>query len=81
MTVELPDAPAKAAGLTADDARLRIAFSLYREGRLSTRQCGELAGLDRRAFMDQLALHRVEAPYGIADLEVDLANLRQLGLL
>jgi predicted HTH domain antitoxin len=78
MNVELPDAPALAAGLTPEDARLRIAFSLYREGRLSTRQSAELAGLDRHAFMDQLALHRVEAPYSIADWESDLATIQTL---
>lgn len=79
MNVELPDAPAIAAGLTADEARLRVAFSLYREGRLSTPQCAELAGLSRRAFMDELARHRVEAPYALADLEGDAATLKALG--
>jgi predicted HTH domain antitoxin len=79
MNVELPDAPAAAAGLTCGEARLRIAFSLYREGRLSTHQCAELAGLSRHAFMDELARHRIEAPYALADLEADAATLRALG--
>jgi predicted HTH domain antitoxin len=79
MNVELPDAPVIAAGLTADEARLRVAFSLYREGRLSTPQCAELAGLSRRAFMDELARHRVEAPYALADLEADATTLKELG--
>lgn len=79
MTVELPDAPASAANLTPGEARLRVAFSLYREGRLSTGLCAELAGLDRRAFMDELAKHKVEAPFTVADLEADLADLRALG--
>jgi predicted HTH domain antitoxin len=78
MKVELPDAPVAAAGLTAEEARLRLAFSLYREGRLSTLQCAELAGLSRRAFMDELARHRVEAPFTSADLEADLETLRKL---
>jgi len=79
MKVELPDAPVAAAGLTAEEARLRLAFSLYREGRLSTRQCAEMAGLSRRAFMDELARHRIEAPFGVADLDADLASLSKLG--
>jgi predicted HTH domain antitoxin len=78
MKVDLPDAPAAAAGLTPDEARLRLAFSLYRDGRLSTKQCAEMAGLDRRAFMDELARHRVEAPYSVADLDADLATLGRL---
>ncbi|MFZ5497090.1 MAG: UPF0175 family protein [Verrucomicrobiota bacterium] len=78
MKVDLPDAPAAAAGLTPEEARLRVAFSLYREGRLSTKQCAELAGLDRRAFMDELARHRIEAPYDLADLKSDLATLDKL---
>ena len=81
MNVELPDAPAAAAKLTPDEARLRVAFSLYHEGRLSTGLCAELAGLDRRAFMDELARHKVEAPFTVADLEADMADLRALGRL
>lgn len=78
MNVELPDAPSAAAGLTPDEARLRVAFSLYREGRLSTPQCAELAGLSRHAFLDELARHRIEVPYDLADLETDAATLKAL---
>lgn len=81
MNVEVPDATAAAAKLTPDEARMWLAFSLYREGRLSTGSCADLAGLDRRAFMDELARHRVEAPFTVADLEADLADLRTLGRL
>ena len=81
MNVEVPDATAAAAKLTPDEARLWLAFSLYREGRLSTRQCADLAGLARRAFMDELARHRVEAPYAVPDWEADFATLQKLGHL
>ncbi len=81
MNVELPDAPAAAAKLTPEEVRLRLAFSLYRDGTLSTGRCAELAGLNRRAFMDELAKHKVEAPFTVADLESDLADLRALGRL
>ena len=81
MTVEQPDAPASAAGLTPDDARLRLAFSLYTEGRLSTLKAALLAGLDRDSFLDELARHRVPAPFTTEDLEADLATLRKLKLL
>ncbi len=77
MIVELPDSPAMAAKLTPEEARLSVAFALYREGRLSTRQCAELAGLTRSAFMDELARHRVESPYSVSDLNADLATLRK----
>jgi predicted HTH domain antitoxin len=81
MNVELPDAPVAAARLTPEEVRLRLAFSLYGDGSLSTGLCAELAGMDRRAFMDQLAKHKVEAPFTVADLEADLADLRALGRL
>lgn len=81
MNVEVPDAAAAAAKLTPDEARLRLAFSLYREGRLSTGLSAELAGMDRRAFMDELARHRVEAPYSVVDWEADVATLQKLGHL
>jgi predicted HTH domain antitoxin len=79
MTVELSDPLAAAAKLTPDEVRLRIAFSLYSQGRLSTRQSAELAGLTRHAFMDELAKHRIEAPYRLEDWQADLATLRELG--
>ena len=78
MNVELPDAPAAAAKLTPHEVRLRLAFSLYRDGTLSTGRCAELIGLDRRAFMDELARHRVEAPYKVEDWEADLATVERL---
>ncbi|MBM3855286.1 MAG: UPF0175 family protein [Verrucomicrobia bacterium] len=78
MNVELPDALAAAAKLTAEEVRWRLAFSLYRDGTLSTGRCAELAGVDRRTFMDELAKHKVEAPYSVADLEADLATLEKL---
>lgn len=81
MIVEVPDVTAAAAKLTPKEARLWLAFSLYREGRLSTGPCAELAGLDRRAFMDELARHRVEAPYAVSDWEADVATLQKLGHL
>jgi predicted HTH domain antitoxin len=81
MNVEVPDATAAAAKLKPEEARLWLAFSLYREGRRSTGPCAELAGLDRRAFMDELARHRVEAPYGVSDWEADVATVQKLGHL
>ena len=81
MNVEVPDATAAAAKLPPDEERLWLAFSLYREGRLSTGLCAELAGLNRRTFMDELARHRVEAPFTMADLDADPADLRALGRL
>lgn len=78
MQMDLRDAPVAAAGLTPDEARLRLAMSLYRDARLSTKLRAEMAGLDRRAFMDELARHRVEAPYDLEDLQSDLAALDKL---
>lgn len=77
VKIDLPDAPVNAAGLTPEEARLHVAFSLYHEGRLSTQQCAELAGLPRLAFMDELARHRIEAPYTVQDAEADWANLNE----
>ena len=81
MNLELPDAPVAAARLTPDQVRLELAFSLFRQGRLSTGLCAELAGLDRRAFTAELARHKVEAPYSLADWDSDVATLRRLGQL
>lgn len=77
MKVDLPDIAA-AAGLTPDEAHLRLAFSLYRDARLSTNQCAELACLDRRTFLDDQVRHLIESPYNLADIQSDLATLDKL---
>lgn len=77
LTITLPDDFADVLGATAEErerrAREALALELYREGRISLRRMGELAGLggDYWAADRLRAQHRVPLNYSSDDLDAD----------
>jgi predicted HTH domain antitoxin len=57
------------------DFSMIIASRLYEEGRLSSGQAAEVAGLSKRAFIELLGRYGVSVfSTSVADLESDMAN-------
>lgn len=81
MNVELPDAPAAAAKLTAPEARLTLAVWLYQAERLSFGDASDLAAMPLRDFEAELARRGIPVGYNLAELTHDVADLRVLGRL
>lgn len=77
VTVTLPDEFAEVLGATPDErerrAREALALELYREGKISLRRMGELAGVggDYWAAEDLRIRHKVALNYSLEDLEAD----------
>lgn len=77
LTISIPDDFAAVLGATAEErdrrAREAIALELYREGKISLRRMGELAGLggDYWAADRLRARHRVPVNYSLDDLDAD----------
>jgi predicted HTH domain antitoxin len=59
----------------------RPALSFYADRTLSFGQAARLAGLDYWAFSDLLARKKTLYHYDVEDLENDLENAKELGLL
>ena len=77
VTITIPDEFADVLGASAEErerrAREALALDLYREGKISLRRMGELAGVggDYWAAENFRALHKVPVNYSVEDLEAD----------
>ena len=80
-TLEIPQTVLDAAQMNAQDLRRELALALYAQRRLSLGKARELAGLSLWEFRQWLGLRRIEAHYDAADLQDDIATLRELGHL
>jgi len=69
------------ARLTPSELKVEMAVHLYAQRRLSVGKARELAGLTLWEFRQLLASRRIPPHYDEADLDEDVATLRELGRL
>ena len=81
MMLEMPQDILDSARLTVSELKVEIAVYLYAQGRLSIGKARELADMTLWEFRQLLASRRVVPHYDVADLEEDVATLRQMGRL
>ncbi len=77
MYIQVPDD----LGVTEEQARLDFAVGLYSSHSASLARAARLAGRSRVEFQRILAERGIPLAYGAADLEDDIATLKQLGKL
>lgn len=71
LTLNIPDN----VNLTDSEAAMALAAKLYEQGKLSLGQAAELAGHDKRTFMETLGDYNVSVfQYDEQELENDIAN-------
>lgn len=80
-TLEIPQDLLDSARLTIEDLKVEIAVSLYVNRRLSIGKARELAEMSLWQFRQVLAARRIPVHYDEADLDDDVATLRELGRL
>ena len=80
-TLEIPQGVLDAAQMNTHELRRELALALYAQRRLSLGKARELAGLSLWEFRQWLGLRRIEAHYDAADVQDDIATLRELGRL
>jgi len=66
------------ARLTSSELKVEMAVHLYAQGRLSIGKARELAGMTLWEFRQLLASRRIPPHYDEADLDEDVATLREL---
>ncbi|MBI4323653.1 MAG: UPF0175 family protein [Chloroflexi bacterium] len=80
VILEIPAEFAECLGATEEEvrkqARLELAISLYREGKLAPGRAAELAGLSRYEFDDVLMARKVPIPYTKEMVEEDFGYAR-----
>jgi predicted HTH domain antitoxin len=67
------------ARLTVDELKVEMAVYLYTQGRLSIGKARELADMTLWEFRQLLASRRIPPHYDVADLNEDMATLREMG--
>lgn len=71
LTIQVPDS------LSVSDAQLALAVGLWLEGTLSQSQAADLAGMEKRAFIDELSRRRLPfTNIGPEDFDKELATWR-----
>ncbi len=80
-TLEVPQSVLDSARLTISDLKVEIAVYLYAQGRLSIGKARELASMSLWEFRQLLASRRISPHYEVADLNEDVATLRDMGRL
>lgn len=77
--LEVPQDILDSARLTMPELKVEMAVYLYAQGRLSIGKARELAGMSLWEFRQLLASRRIAPHYDVADLDEDVATLRELG--
>jgi predicted HTH domain antitoxin len=80
-TVQVPRDILDSARLTVPELKVEMAVLLYSQGRLSIGKARELADMSLWEFRQLLASRRISPHYDVADLEDDVATLKQMGRL
>jgi predicted HTH domain antitoxin len=78
---EVPRDVLDSARLTIPELKVELAVYLYAQGRLSIGKARELADMNLWEFRQVLASRRIPPHYDVADLEEDIATLREMGRL
>jgi predicted HTH domain antitoxin len=79
--LEVPRDVLDSARLTVSELKMEMAVFLYAQDRLSIGKARELAGLSLWEFRQLLASRHIAPHYEVADLDEDVAALRELGRL
>lgn len=80
-TLEVSQDILDSARLTPSELKVEMAVHLYAQGRLSIGKARELADMALWEFRQLLASRRIPSHYDKADLDEDVATLRELGRL
>ena len=79
--LEVPQNVLDSARMTPAELKVEMALHLYAQGRLSIGKARELAGMALWVLRQLLASRRIPPHYDAADLDEDMATLRELGRL
>jgi predicted HTH domain antitoxin len=78
MSLEISDEIIRAIGMSEQELALALATTLFEKERLTLGQAAKLAGMGQWEFRRQLAALGIPLHYDVAELEHDLATIREL---
>ncbi len=81
MAVVIPDEVLQSVQMSEAELTQEIALMLFQKEKLTLAQASRLAGMPRIQFQQLLASRQIPVHYDIAELESDIATLRETGYL
>jgi predicted HTH domain antitoxin len=79
MAIVIPDEILRATRMTEHELVQALAVALFQKEKLSLGQASRLAGMSQWDFRGLLAAQNIPLHYDVAELEHDLATLREIG--
>jgi len=77
--IVIPDEILRNTGMTEQELAQTLAVALFQKERLSLGQASRLAGMSQWEFRGLLAAQDIPLHYDVAELEQDVATLREMG--
>lgn len=81
IAIEIPREVIHATRMTPQELKRELAVYLFQQGRLSFGKAREMAAMTAWAFQQLLGTRGIPVHYDLADYELDLATLKELGRL
>ena len=81
MSLVIPAEIVQATHMTEAELAQEIAVLLFQKEKLTLEQASRFAGMSQLQFQHLLASRQIPVHYDVADFEVDLKTLRELGRL
>lgn len=73
----LPGDLSEYSGMSEKDFRMALAIFLYKELKVPAGKAGQVAGLSRIEFWEELGKRNIAVNYDVADFDQDLENIRR----
>lgn len=81
MSIIISDEILCATRMTESEMKLEIAVMLFQKEKLTLGQASRFADMNRISFQHLLASRQIPVHYDVKDLEKDIENLKEMGIL
>ncbi|NET46032.1 UPF0175 family protein [Okeania sp. SIO2B3] len=81
MSIIISDEILVATRMTESEMKQEIAVMLFQKDKLTLGQASRFADMNRIAFQHLLASRQIPVHYDIEDLEKDIENLQEMGII
>ncbi|MEB3339939.1 UPF0175 family protein [Okeania sp.] len=81
MSIIISDEMLCTTRMTESEMKLEIAVMLFQKEKLTLGQASRFADMNRIAFQHLLASRQIPVHYDVKDLEKDIKNLQEMGII
>ncbi len=79
MEIIIPDEILQATHMSVEEVKQELAVLLFQKDKVTLGQASWLAGMSQLQFQHLLASRKIPIHYDVAEFEIDLRTLREMG--